>query len=206
MKSAAFFVLAAFVLISASALADGGDHPLQGYAGTQGKLWKKTPYTDSRGRHMVVLTHTGLYQSRPDPAYPDNVCGNSDIFAYGYDDDGAAAPTLAWKMHDYVHDCETSATAEFSQDSPVITDLDGNGVSEVWITYYVSCHGDVSPDGMKVLMYEGGKKHALRGETFLHVDGMDMGGSYKADPAFNEAPAPIRRFADELWRRNMRRQ
>ncbi|MCR5563909.1 MAG: hypothetical protein K6F46_11205, partial [Desulfovibrio sp.] len=87
-----------------------------------------------------------------------------------------------------------------------ITDLDGNGVSEVWITYYVSCHGDVSPDGMKVLMYEGGKKHALRGETFLHVDGMDMGGSYKADPAFNEAPAPIRRFADELWRRNMRRQ
>ncbi len=206
MKLAAFVALAALALTAAPAFADGGVHPLQGDSGVQGKLWKETSYTDSRGRHMVILTHTGLYQSRPDAANPDFICGNGDLYAYGYDNDGAASPTLVWRIHDYVHDCGTSATAEFSQDSPVITDLDGNGVSEVWITYYVGCRGDVSPEGMKILMHEGGKKYALRGETFVHVDGMDLGGVYKADPAFAAAPAAFRQFAGQLWRKNMHRQ
>lgn len=205
MKTATFLVVVVLVLGAVPAFADGGDHPLQGYRETQGKLWKKTPYTDSRGRHMVILTHTGLYQSRPQPADPDFICGNGDLYAYGYDNDGATPPTLAWRMHDYVHDCETSATADFAPDSPVITDLDGNGISEVWITYYVGCRGDVSPEGMKILMYEGGRKYALRGETFVHMDGMDLGGTYKADPAFSAAPAAFRQFADQLWRKNMRR-
>ncbi|MBQ9405404.1 MAG: hypothetical protein IJU37_01535 [Desulfovibrio sp.] len=195
------YLLALVIAYAVPASADG--HPLQGYREAQGKLWKKTPYTDSLGRHMVILTHTGLYQSRPGD--PDFICSNGDLYAYGYDNEGSATPMLSWRMHDFVHDCETSATAEFARDSPYITDLDGNGVSEIWIIYYVGCHGDVSPDGMKILMYENGKKYALRGETFVHVDGMDMGGRYKADPAFNQAPAAFRQFADQLWRKHMRR-
>ncbi len=196
------FFLAIFVMQAMPVRADGGDHPLQGYREVQGKLWKKKAYTDSRGKNLVILTHTGIYTSKP-TADPDFICSSGDLYAYGYTNDGAVPPTLSWRMHDYVHECETSARADFSQDSPIVTDLDGNGISEVWITYYIGCHGDVSPDGMKILMYEGNKKYALRGETFVHVDGMDQGGKYKADPAFSSAPSVFRQYADKLWQKNM---
>ena len=197
------FFLAIFVMQAMPIWSAGGDHPLQGYREVQGKLWKKKNYTDSRGKNLVILTHTGLYTSKP-TADPNFICSNGDLYAYGYTNDSAVPPTLLWRMHDYVHECETSARVEFSKDSPIITDLDGNGISEVWITYYIGCHGDVSPDGMKILMYEGQKKYALRGETFVHVDGMNLGGKYKADSAFASAPAAFRQFAHKLWQKNMR--
>ena len=174
----------------------------------QGKLLKKVTYSDKNGSHLLLLTHTGLYQSRTDPSMPDTIFSNGDIYAYDYLTRSTEAfskdspQSLLWQMHDYVHACEASATAEFAAQSPIVTDLDHNGVSEVWLVYYVGCRGDVSPDGMKILLYEGGKKYALRGETFVHVDGMDLGGTYTADPAFQGAPQAFKRFADQLWQQN----
>ncbi len=168
----------------------------------QGPIFKKISYTDSTGKNDLVLTQTESYPSTPNPSQPDFICGNQEINAYAYSKSiDSTKPSLMWRMHDFVHDCETSATCEFAKDSPVVTDLDGNGVSEVWLVYYIGCRGDVSPIGMKILMYEGGKKHALRGETFVHVDGMDMGGSYQADQAFAAASPVFRKYADQLWQK-----
>ncbi|MBO4369610.1 MAG: hypothetical protein J5803_05880 [Desulfovibrio sp.] len=198
------FVLGiAFVLFSfgtLSAYADGDTAILQGFNDVKGRLLKKVTFLDSKGRNDVVLTHTGMYPSRPGE---EGGTSNNEIHAYGYNTNGSQS-TLVWQMHDFVHDCEASAEAEFSLDSPIITDLDENGLSEIWLTYYVGCRGDVSPIGMKILMYEGNKKYALRGETFVHADGMDMGGKYKADPSFAGANERFRSFADQLWQRDKR--
>ncbi|MBQ7618410.1 MAG: hypothetical protein IJS50_06000, partial [Desulfovibrio sp.] len=102
------------------------------------------------------------------------------------------------------HNCETSLSLEFAKSSPIVTDLDHNGLAEVWLTYYLACRGDVSPEGMKIIMYENGQKYALRGETFLHVDGQDLGGKYQLDSAFKKAPEVFRRFADQLWQKQKR--
>lgn len=188
----------------AAPVARGSDEAaaLRAFPEVKGEILKSAPYADRGERHVVILTQED-YPSRPNKDDPDFICGNADVRAYGYNLAGASGPV--WRMHDYVHDCETSATAEFSPDSPLVTDVDGNGLAEVWLVYYISCHGDVSPDGMKILMYEGGKKHALRGETFVHVDGQDMGGTYTADPAMRAAPQAIRRYADQLWQEHKQR-
>ena len=54
---------------------------------------------------------------------------------------------------------------------------------------------------MKILMYENGKKYAMRGETFVHADGMDLGGRYKADEAFASSAPVFRQYADQLWQK-----
>lgn len=196
--------LALALTASMAPAAQGGDDgtTLRDFPEVKGTILKSVPYTDKGARHVVILTQED-YPSRPNRDDPDFICGNADVRAYGYNLEGTSGPV--WRMHDFVHDCEASATAEFSTDSPFVTDVDGNGLSEVWLVYYVSCKGDVSPDGMKILMYEGGKKHALRGETFMHVDGQDMGGQYTADPAMRAAPQAIRHYADQLWQQHKRR-
>ena len=123
-------------------------------------------------------------------------------YASGYEGFTTTLKDKLNNLYTFIHDCFTSATCEFSSDSPVITDLDKNGIQEVWMTVYIGCRGDVGPVGMKILMYENGKKYALRGETFVHVDDMDLGGTYKADPEFTKAPAVFLQFADRLWQKN----
>lgn len=193
-------VLAFCGLLTVSAYAANDAAVLQGFNNIKGKLEKKVTFVDAKGINDVILTHSGMYPSNPNEE--EGPC-NNDLHAYGFITRGGQSRTL-WQMHDFVHDCEASADAEFSPDSPVITDLDEDGISEIWLTYYVGCRGDVSPIGMKILMYEDGKKYALKGETFVHVDGMDLGGSYKADPAFENAPERFRRFANRLWHKNKR--
>lgn len=171
----------------------------------KGKVLKEVPFTDQNSKKVLVLSKSGLYKSHPDATNPDYTCGNADIYAYCFDISRSGQPVLLWQIKDFIHDCDSSATAEFTVDSPVITDLDKNGISEVWITYYVGCHGDVSPDGMKIIMYEGNKKYALRGETYVNVDNLQVGGKYTTDQAFGSAPDVFRRFADQLWQKNKQR-
>ena len=54
----------------------------------------------------------------------------------------------------------TSIGAMHQPDSVKITDLDGDGLAEVWLAYEMWCKGDVSPSKLKVIMYEGSRKHA----------------------------------------------
>lgn len=196
LKTLPLFAFLLSLFFASPALADETKY----FGSVQGNILKRISYEDAEGKHLVLLTHTGIFQTKPDP---EMICTNGDLYAYGFDVlDDSLMPTFT--MHDFVHDCETSETLEFSRDSPVITDLDKNGLSEVWIVYYVGCRGDVSPVGMKLLMYEKGKKHAMRGLTFVHVDDLDLGGTYKEDANFLKAPKVIRQFADKLWKKNMR--
>ena len=167
----------------------------QGRKEVKGTILKEVPYKDSRGNNVVIL-------SRSDR---DGDTRSSDLYAYGYANDGAS-PSLSWKLYDYFHECPVDLSADFSEQSPIITDLDKNGISEVWLVYYIGCRGDVSPDSMKIIMYEGSKKYALRGETVCPTgDGKYMGGKYTADPAFKDAPPEFRRYADKLWQKNKKR-
>lgn len=169
----------------------------------KGKIFKKISFSDQQGQKTVILSHSGIYQSKTND--PEQIYTNGDLYAYGFKAMGDISDPL-FSMHDFVHECEAYATANFAKGSPLVTDLDKNGISEVWIIYYVSCHGDVSPDVLKILMYEGQTKYALRGETFVHVDGMDLGGKYKADPAFKTAPKAFLKYADKLWQKYKHRR
>jgi hypothetical protein len=77
-------------------------------------------------------------------------------------------------------------------------------MGEVWIMYTTVCHGDVSPGDMKIIMYEGKQKFAMRGHDKVQVSEKDFdGGDYKFDQAFNAGPKAFRDFAVKLWNKNI---
>lgn len=172
------------------------------YPGLEGDIVKELRFQDKSGENAVVLTEREKIREQEGSSL-----WSKDIRAYRYRLQGDTA-SQAWQIHDYVHDCETSVTAEFLQDEIAITDLDDNGQSEIWVPYLIRCAGDVSPSTMKIIMYEGQKKHALRGRNLLPsmagYTGEPGEGEYRADAAFQKAKPQIRKFGDLLWQRALK--
>ena len=86
------------------------------------------------------------------------------------------------------------------------TDLDHDGLAEIWSMYHLTCTSDVSPQQMKIIMYEGDQKYALRGEELLTVQYDDSqsreGGDGQLDKAFKNGPEAFRIFAATLWQKH----
>lgn len=84
--------------------------------------------------------------------------------------------------------------------------MDGNGKAEVWLMYKTVCHGDISPFEMKILVYEDGKKYAVRGRNRSKITATDyVGGEYTFDDAFlkGDAHEQWRQYAMRLWQQNI---
>ena len=112
---------------------------------------------------------------------------------------------VLWTVRDFVEDCPLEA--ELSLLAPVeVTDVNDNGLNEVWMLYKMSCRGDVSPSNMKIIMYEGKTKHAMRGYTQIDLpsEGTFEGGDYKMDANMENAHPNIREYAELLWNKYKR--
>jgi len=158
----------------------------------KGDFKQAVRWTDAEGDNIVVVsTH-----SDDDSEYGSN----DDLYAVRYTiADGKAQ--ARWNLHDYIHDCGEDHQATFFRGAALqITDLDDNGTAEVWMAYRLMCRGDISSDTMKVIVYQGAQKYAMRGET---KDAGGQGGSYTFDAAFVEAPKALREFAGKLWAAHM---
>lgn len=70
--------------------------------------------------------------------------------------------------------------------------------------YKTVCHGDVSPCDMKIIMYQGTQKFAMRGQNKVKISKNEsIGGKYTFDKAFIEAPKSFTNFALTLWNTNV---
>jgi len=57
---------------------------------------------------------------------------------------------------------------------------------------------------MKVIVYEGTKKYAMRGSTKVQVSETEYdGGEYTFDEPFKEAPEAFRKYALKLLQKNL---
>jgi hypothetical protein len=109
-----------------------------------------------------------------------------------------------WKVFDQITNCPFDITVSFIQNAFQVTDLNNNGIAEVWMMYKVVCRSDVSPCDMKIIMYEGQKKFAMRGQNKVKMTETEyFGGEYKFDPSFNEGPKVFRDHALKLWNKNI---
>lgn len=92
----------------------------------------------------------------------ENDGGDAQIFAYHYIlKQNKAVQT--WRIYNLIMDRPVDIEAEFIKDSFQITDLNQDGISEIWVMYKTVCHGGVSPSNMKIIMYQWQQKFALRG-------------------------------------------
>ncbi len=164
------------------------------YSGT---IKNAVRWKDNSGENIVITTETGDMKSKSNPSE-----GNRDaaLYAYHYLVFGDSV-SQTWKVTDFIKECPLDIEANFIKNTFQVTDLNKDGVAEVWLMYIVTCTSDVSPVEMKIIMYQGNQKYAMRGHNKVEAEkGEFMGGDYKFDKAFNEGPVVFRDFAKKLWK------
>jgi len=175
----------------------------------KGNIVKVSRYEDRTGSNLIILTETDV-ESRPDPGDRENTLRSKELYARRYVcGEDREDMKMAWQVTDFVRDCWLYEIAvSFVGDAFRITDLNDDGLSEVWMTYTLACRGEPSPMTMKIIMYEGDHKYAIRGlSRSLVADFGDpekneyAGGDYVADAAFDSAPPAFLDFANELWKK-----
>ena len=172
----------------------------------EGEIKNAVHWFDSLGDNVVILTETGIYQSKK--FKHEDYGHDAELFAYHFIVKNDSA-SLTWRVYDFISDCTESIEASFIRNTFQVTDLDRNGIAEIWLMYKTVCHGDVSPCTMKIIMYQGNKKYAMRGQNKVCVEIDDdgnrhyLGGEYKFDNAFANGPKAFLEFARKLWDKNI---
>lgn len=162
----------------------------------KGNLVGAYRWQDRAGDHLVMLS---LSEPVSTPSAPDDGYRDQALYAYHYFVEKDST-RQTWRVYDYVKECPVDVILGFNRNTFAVTDLDNNGIGEVWVMYKVSCQGDVSPVPMKIIMYEGNQKYAMRGTTRVRVSEKEfMGGDFNFDQAFGKGPAVFREYAEKLW-------
>lgn len=157
----------------------------------QGNFIDGRQWSDTQGKHIVIRTETAIRE------HGSTRSAGLNAWHYLVKKDSS---NILWKIKDFVNECEVDVTASFIKNVFAITDLDKNEVAEVWLLYITSCKGDVSPDNLKLIMYEGNKKYAMRGRTKMKINDTDVeGGEYTFDGAFKSGITAFRTYAKKLW-------
>ncbi|PZR23296.1 MAG: hypothetical protein DI539_03325 [Flavobacterium psychrophilum] len=165
----------------------------------KGKIVNAVRYTDANGDTIVITTETGTYTNIEDPESGSD----SELYAYSYTLENGVWQ-LKWKVYDFIKECPVDIQANYVKDTFAVTDLNKDNKAEVWLMYTTVCHGDVSPSNMKIIMYENGKKHAMRGENKVQVGNNEyMGGEYTFDNIFKQSPKEFRDYAAKLWNKHI---
>ncbi len=167
----------------------------------EGNLKKAVQWRDKENIHVIITTETGNFENKSNEHPNEGL--DAQLYAYHYVIRDSHAE-LVWKVTDYIKDCPVDIEARFLENTLQITDLDKDGVKEVWLMYVTVCHGDVSPLDMKIIMYEGAQKYAMRGQNRIKFSAKEnIGGEYKFDKAFNEASPLFRSYAKKMWQKNI---
>lgn len=167
----------------------------------EGNIKDVLSWTDELGEHLIITSETGIYTS-PKFAH-ENEGLDAELFAFHYIiSKGESVQT--WKIYDYIKDCPVDIEATFLKNTTKVTDLNKNGITEVWLMYKTACHGDVSPCDMKIIMYEGINKYAMRGQNKVQLSEDEFyGGDYTFDRAFKQSPKVFKEFAIDMWEKNI---
>jgi hypothetical protein len=200
MKRMLFFLCAVLgvLLTAAEARADIPTQPVTDVpkgVDVKGKFVGGLRWNDRNGENWLILTETGEFKSptqkRADS--PDLVDHDAEIYAYLFTKTPAGF-RQAWRIVDFNRNCQFDVSASFVQEATSVTDLDDDGVAEVWVLYRTACRSDVSPATMKLIMYEGANKYAMRGETKIG----EYGGGMTPDAALKAAPVFLK-YAESKW-------
>lgn len=141
--------------------------------------------------YTLILSRTGSF------AVADNDERSARLYATLFAG-GADGHQQRWVIQDRVDACPLDVTAEFTGKPAQVSDADADGIPEFWVSYRISCRGDVSPSTLKLIGYESSQKYAMRGSSRLKLGDGSEGGDYQADAAFATAPL-LQKYAHGLW-------
>ena len=169
--------------------------------GYQGDLIKACRYTDKTGESLVILTETEVLAWEDEGDY----ISTKGLYAYRFLKVNEQWEEV-WRVYDMECECINYPVVEFVKKAFSITDLDKDGVAEIWLMYIKSCHGDVSPNNMYLRMYAGEEVYTMTGETLLvFSDEYSVGGEYVMDDKFlnKNTPSAFVDYAKDLWEKHI---
>lgn len=165
-----------------------------------GKINAAVTWDDASGKHYVITSLTGEFKSSSSSSEDSR---DSELYAYHYVS-FKDSTSMLWRVYDFVKDCPLDIQVSFIKNTLQVTDLNNDGIAEIWVMYKLACRGDIGPCDMKVIMYQDRQKFAMRGQNKVQItEGEFYGGEYKFDKAFIEGPAVFRDFAKKLWEKNI---
>ena len=158
----------------------------------KGKIQEVYAFSDNEGEHILVLAQSEEAKSQGKNKEEDMRDINMSVHHLLK---GENTYKEIWMAQDYIRDCQFDLVLSMRPESIEVTDLDKDGIAEVSFAYFLACISDVSPYEMKLLMYEGATKYALRGTAKL----VDIPSKYTIDASFNTAPKVFLDFAKKKW-------
>ena len=153
-------------------------------------------WTDAAGTHVVVLSQTGESEAKDGTR-------QARLHARHFLKSAAGEWQVRWQVMDKVEGCPLDLLCAFVKNSLALSDLDSDGVAEVSFVYRVDCFGGIDPIAQKLVVVHRDTKYLIRGRTVLFApDGRRLDPEYFVlDEAFHRAPAALRPFAIQKWRR-----
>ena len=153
-------------------------------------------WTDAAGTNVVVLS-----QTRERKAHDGT--RQAQLHARHFTISAAGEWQKRWQLMDEVTACPLDLLCAFLRHSIAVSDVDGDGLAEVSFVYRVDCFGGIDPIVQKLVIVHRGIKHLVRGRTVLFDEnGRPLDPEHFAlDASLQRAPAPLRRFAIQKWRR-----
>ena len=144
------------------------------------------------------LGEGGLVYTKEEKQSPDGQVAVLRAYRFAGSPD---SPKIVWQIEDGPAGCGAGgASADFFAAAPILTDLDDDGVEEVWTGYICGCAGDSGPADLKIVMHEGEKRYAMHGKTStVSASGALQGGEGVMDQSFKDGPSAFRSFASKLW-------
>lgn len=165
-----------------------------------GVLKEVVKWIDTSGEHIAIISESE--ESKKINTEADMEEKSKQLFAICYTLRNDSL-IQKWKVFDQISNCAFDMTISFIQKTFQVTDLNNDGIGEVWMMYKMACRSDVSPSDMKIIMYQGQQKFAMRGQNKVKMTETEyFGGEYKFDKTFNEGPKEFRDLALKLWNKN----
>jgi len=155
-----------------------------------GKRWQ-----DANGMNIVFFSQKEIKKTIGNE--PDRLMRKLHVYHFAKQENDSYK--LIREVKDATTECGFENRAKFDTQNIAITDIDKNSFGEITFTYRLGCSSELSPDGLKLIMLENGKKFAIRGNTLVHYGPETFGGKTNIDTSFNNAPENFLKHAKGIW-------
>lgn len=169
----------------------------------EGKIIAGVEWMEDSVKYYAWVAETEIAYAPPPGAdaaeAEDMEWSQKSIFAHVYAF-GKEQPIELWTHNDEVKECPFDLTLAYIDGTLKVTDLDNDGTAEVAFMYQLSCKSDVSPDEIRLLMYEGKDRYSISG-----IMGLKLGTEINEPPvttpdaALGAAPEAFRKHAEAIW-------
>ncbi len=156
----------------------------------QGTIEAKYSFTDKIGQHVLALTR----DSSRLPDGTDNITLQASLYRFFEN-----SWKQEWVIRDFLQCKDLDIEADFFIPLTSFSDLDSNGITETTVAYRLVCAGGIDTKPTKVIMRQGTKKFAVRGESLVRIEGaLPFGGKFALEPNLDQSPA-FKEYLTAVW-------